>query len=193
MNKKPTTSEWIVVKKSNIHNKGVFASKNIPKGTFIIEYVGEKISKKESERRYAKSLKMHENNSSEGSVYIFELDKKWDIDGHVPWNTAQWINHSCEPNCEAVDWPSNSGEYKVGTWIKSLRDIKKGEELFYNYGYDMEDYEEHPCNCGSKKCVGYIVAEEFWPQLKQKLKRKNARLKRKKLRNKHKLNKDSSF
>ena len=86
MVKEATKSEWIVVKKSKIHNKGVFAVKDIPKGTLIIEYRGEKISKAEGGRRFEKSLEEHENNSNNGSVYIFELNKTWDIDGGVDWN-----------------------------------------------------------------------------------------------------------
>jgi len=163
---KPTTSPYIEVKRSRIHGTGVYAKKDIPKGTKIIEYVGEKITKKESERRAELHLERHKKNKEEaGAVYIFELNKKYDIDGDVPWNTAKWINHSCDPNAETMIINGH-------IWIIATRDIKKGEEITYNYGYDLENYEDHPCHCGAKNCVGYIVGEEHWPKLKKLLKKK---------------------
>lgn len=162
---KPTTSEYIDVKNSKIHNKGVFAAKDIPKGAKIIEYVGEKITKKESEKRCDLALEKAKKNPKLGSVYIFELNKRYDIDGDVPYNTAKYINHSCEPNCEAEIEDNH-------IWIKALRKIPKGEELGYNYGYSVDDYENHPCRCGSKRCVGYIVEEDEWPKLKKELEKK---------------------
>ena len=166
---KKTTSPYIVVKNSSIHNKGVFAKKDIPKGTRIIEYVGEKITKAESDRRADKVLEASKKDTTKGAVYIFELNKRYDIDGNVSWNTAGLINHSCDPNCEAEGARGH-------IWITAIRDIKKGEELSYNYGYDIEDFGDHPCKCGSKKCVGYILAEDQWPKLKRilaKRKKKN--------------------
>ncbi|MEW5895454.1 MAG: TrmH family RNA methyltransferase [Candidatus Omnitrophota bacterium] len=156
---KRTTSSYIAVRKSNIHSRGVFASKNIPAGTRVIEYVGEKITKAESERRAEIVLNANKCDSAKGAVYIFTLNKRFDIDGNVPHNTARLINHSCDPNCEA--------QLVAGhIWIASIKDIKRGEELTYNYGYDFEDYEEHLCRCGAPHCVGYILAEEHWPKLK---------------------------
>jgi len=158
---KPTTSKYITVKKSKIHSTGIFAKKFIPKGTKIIEYVGEIISKKESDKRAVKQLRKHITNKHyDGAVYIFDLTKNHDIDGNVSWNTAKWINHSCEPNCEA----ENIDEH---IWIIALRDINKGEELSYDYGYSIDDYEDHPCHCGSKKCVGYIVSEDKRSKLRK--------------------------
>ncbi len=160
---KKTTSPYILVKNSSIHRKGVFAKKDIPKDTKIIEYVGEKISRAEADRRGEEVLEKSKNHTVNGGVYIFELNKRQDIDGNVPYNTAKWINHSCDPNCE-VDI------IRGHIWVISLKNIKKGEELTYNYGYDLENYEEHSCKCGTKRCVGYIAAEEDWPKLKRKLK-----------------------
>ncbi|RLE45900.1 SET domain-containing protein, partial [Candidatus Woesearchaeota archaeon] len=124
---KKTTSEYITVKKSGIHNKGVFAKKNIPKGAKIIEYVGEKISKAESDRRADKVFEQHKKKKEKrGSVYIFELNSKFDLDGYPKYNTARWINHSCNPNCETININGH-------IWIVALRDIRKGEELSYDY------------------------------------------------------------
>lgn len=170
---KKTTSPYIVVRKSSIHNKGVFAKKNIPKGTKIIEYVGEKITKTESDKRYDETLENHHKNEANGAVYIFELNKRYDIDGNVSWNTARWINHSCDPNAETDI--INGHIYIIAT-----RDIKRGEEIVYNYGYNLEDWENHPCCCGTTRCVGYIAEEELWPKLKRRIAAKKARAKKKK-------------
>ena len=158
---KKTTSPHIIVRKSCIHNNGIFAKKDIPKGTKIIEYVGEKITKKEAEKRENIVLKESKTSETKGAVYIFELNKKYDIDGYPLYNTARWINHSCEPNCETCIIDNH-------IWIIALRDIKKGEELSYDYGYSLDDFEEHPCKCGCKSCVGYIVSEEHREKIKKK-------------------------
>lgn len=162
---KPNT-EFIDVRNSKIHNKGVFAKKDIKKGTRVIEYVGEKITKAESQRRAERQLESSKNHTVDGGVYIFELNKKHDIDGKVSWNPAQFINHSCNPNCETEI-------IRGHIWIVATKDIKKGEEITYNYGYDFENYDEHPCKCGSKNCVGYIVAEDQWKKLRKKLEKDN--------------------
>lgn len=172
-------SDWCEVRGSIVHGRGVFARKKIPADTYIIEYVGEKIDKDESNRRgWARMDEVKD--TGEAAVYIFTLDDEWDIDGNVPENAARLINHSCDPNCEAfIDEGS--------IWIAALRDIPRGEELFFNYGFDLESYEDHPCLCGSKKCVGYIAGEEYWPKLKKKLekaKKKAAKKDKKKKRKK---------
>lgn len=158
---KPLTSPYIVVRTSKIHARGVFAKKNVPAETRIIEYVGEKITKAESERRADVVLHASKKDKTKGAVYIFTLNKRHDIDGNVSYNTARYINHSCAPNCEAQ-------LIRGHIWIVALRDIAKGEEITYNYGYDIEDYEDHPCCCGAPNCVGYILEEEHWPKLKAK-------------------------
>lgn len=159
---KKTDSPYIVVKKSNIHSKGIFAKKDIPAETEIIEYIGERITKKEADVRGEQVLSRSKTDVTRGAVYIFELNKRFDIDGNVPWNTAGIINHSCDPNCEAVNIDGH-------IWICSKRDIEKGEELTYNYGYGIDNYDEHPCRCGSENCVGYILDEDQWPKLKREL------------------------
>lgn len=156
--------EYIEIRKSKIHNNGAFAIVDIPKGTKIIEYVGEKISKIESEKRSDETFENSKKSADNGAVYIFELNKRFDIDGNVSWNPAKNINHSCSPNCETEN------EEGKRIWIITLRNIKKGEEITYNYGYDLENYKDHPCLCGSKNCVGYIVNEDDWPKLKKLLK-----------------------
>ena len=136
---------------SPIHGTGGFARRDIPAGTPIIEYVGERIDKAEAQLR-----------CEADNRYIFYIDETWDIDGDVAWNPARFINHSCTPNCEA------ELDEEVGRiWINALRDIKAGEELSFNYGYDLEDYLDHPCRCGTTECVGYIVAEEHFAHVRK--------------------------
>lgn len=150
-----TKSEWAVVRGSAIHGRGMFAVKEIPRGTRVIEYAGERISKAEGWRREMKRQKRAER-GGDGGIYIFELNQRTDIDGSVLWNTARHINHSCEPNCE-------SQIVRGRVWIVALRTIRPGEELSYDYCYDYEHYREHPCRCGARRCAGYIVkAPQRW-------------------------------
>ena len=136
-------------RQSPIQGLGAFAATPICAGKLMLEYVGEKITKTESVRR-----------CEAGNTFIFELDDEWDIDGGVGWNPARFLNHSCAPNCDAENIEGQ-------IWIVARREINSGEELTFNYGYDWEDHREHPCRCGAPECVGYIVAEEFFPRLRE--------------------------
>jgi SET domain-containing protein len=158
-------NQYVKRKNSSIHHKGVFATKDIPKGTYVIEYVGEKITKEESDRRADETLQESHDNVKKGAVYIFELDKKYDLDGDVSYNLAKYINHSCEPNCESQNIDGH-------IWIIASRDIKKGEEITYDYGYDIDDYENHPCRCGAPSCPGYIVSADKRDKLRRILQKK---------------------
>lgn len=144
-----TNNDIVFAAESPIHGRGVFAAKPIPAGTRILEYTGEKISLDESLRR-----------CEAGNEYIFQIDDRHAIDGSGAENIARLINHSCLPNCEAL---IEDGR----VFIIALRDIAAGEELTFNYGYDLVDYREYRCQCGSPNCVGYIVAEEFFPILRR--------------------------
>lgn len=166
-----TTSSYISVRKSRIHSTGIFARKNIPDGARIIEYVGRKVTKAVSDRLADIPLNKNKKDRTYGAVYIFVLNKRHDINGNVVYNTARFINHSCDPNCETEI-------IRGHIWVVAIRDIKKGEELAYNYNYDIEDYEDHKCRCGSKRCVGYIMDEDCWPRLKRKEKKKKEKLKK---------------
>lgn len=148
---------------SSIHRWGLFANCCIAKGKRIIEYTGEKITKKESERRGLQQAEISQT-ANEGSVYIFELNKRYDLDGNTPDNLAKYINHSCNPNCEAV-------LYRGKIWIEALRDIQEGEELFFDYGYDIASSLDHPCYCKSDNCIGYIVNKDQRQKLKRLLKK----------------------
>ncbi len=173
MEKELTSSKYIDVRESEIHGTGVFAKTRVPKGKKVIEYIGEKITKKESERRSIALIEKNQGSETDGAVYIFEVNKRHDIDGNIPENTARFINHSCDPNCEP-------DVIKNRVWLISKRKIKEGEELSYNYGFDLNGYEDHECRCGAKKCVGYITAEDNWPKLKRRLAKKKTKKKKKK-------------
>jgi SET domain-containing protein len=155
-------SKYCEVRGSAIHGRGVYATCFIPKGERIIEYIGERIDKRESEKRgnaqHRKSLK-----NGDAAVYIFTLSRNYDLDGNVPWNTARLINHSCAPNCEA--WIDGRRIF-----IHALHDINEGEELTFDYGFDVDCFEDHPCRCGRPECVGYIVSRTQWPELVERLK-----------------------
>ncbi len=122
---------------SCVRGLGLFAVTAIKDGTRILPYRGAKIPKDESARRVA-----------QGNAYIFAFNDRYDIDGKTLTNTARFINHSCKPN-DDVDITTRT------IWIVALRDITPGEALTYNYGYGVEDDEQHPCHCGAKHCCGY--------------------------------------
>ena len=133
------------IKKSKIDKNGLYASCNIKKGTKIIEYKGKIISVKKS--------KTDPKFDNEKAIYLFNINKRFDLDGDFKFNTARLINHSCDPNCEVF------GE-GLKVWVYAMKDIRKGDELSYDYGFSYdENFRQFPCNCRSKKCVGYIVRE----------------------------------
>ncbi len=159
------------VRGSRIHSRGVFATTGIEAGTRVIQYIGEKVTKAESERRGHRAWKKAQKTGG-GAVYLFTLNNRYDIDGAFGWNKARLINHSCDPNCEVQI-------LRGKIWVIAIRDIAEGEEITFNYGFDLESYEDHPCLCGSKNCVGYIAGEDYWVQLKRKLKKKREKAKKK--------------
>ncbi len=144
-----TQTDLFEIRPSTIHGTGVFARVPMAAGTEVVEYVGERLDKVESLRR-----------REGGNIFVFTVTDDFDIDGAVDWNPARFINHSCAPNCEAQE-----GDERI--WIVALRDIQIGEEFTFNYGYDLEAYEEHPCRCGAPECLGYVVAEEHFEEVRR--------------------------
>ena len=145
------------IKKSNIDKKGLVATKDIKAGTRIIQYIGKIISNKEVENN------PKFDNSKD--IYLFDLNKKFSLDGDFSWNTARLINHSCNPNCEV-----EGKGYKI--WITAIKNIKKNEELSYDYGFGYDsDYKQFPCKCRSNNCCGYIVREESRWRINKKFKK----------------------
>ena len=134
------------VKKSNIDNKGLCANQDIKKGTKIIQYRGKIITRKKSEE--------DPKFDNDKAIYLFNLNKRYDLDGDFKYNTARLINHSCKPNSEG-----KGACLKI--LVYAIKDIKKNEELSYDYGFGFdEDFKNYPCKCGSRNCVGYIVRSE---------------------------------
>jgi SET domain-containing protein len=125
------------VGKSKIHRWGVYAGEEIPPNRKVIEYTGERISRRETKIRAAKPLN-----------YIFTLDNYWCLDGASGGSGAQYINHCCDPNLVARILKGHILYY-------STRQIKRGEELTVDYHFD-KDVEKVPCRCGSAVCRGTI-------------------------------------
>jgi len=145
------SSRRIQTRLSGVHGKGVFATQNIAEGETLIEYVGEIISWAKAQRRHPHDPK------DPNHTFYFHIDEDHVIDAKVGGNSSRWINHSCDPNCEA-------DEVDGRVFIKALRNIKAGEELNYDYGliidepYTKKLKAEYPCWCGSKNCRGSLLA-----------------------------------
>lgn len=141
----------IQTRRSGVHGKGVFALTDLAEGETIIEYVGEVITWKEALRRHPHDPK------DPNHTFYFHMDEKHVIDAKHGGNSSRWINHACKPNCEADE---DGGR----VFIKALRNIKAGDELFYDYGliidarYTQKLLAEYPCWCGAKSCRGTLLA-----------------------------------
>lgn len=141
----------IQVRRSGIHGKGVFAVRPIPAQARILEYKGELIDWDEALRRHP-----HDPAQPHHTFY-FHVDDRHVIDGKVDGNAARWINHACEPNCEAED---HGGRI----FLHALRDIAPGEELFFDYGLVLDGRHtkqvkaDYACRCGTPRCRGTMLA-----------------------------------
>jgi len=147
------TNEWFELRSSRIQGRGGFAIKDIPKGTRIIEYTGEKISNAEADRRYDdETMRKHH-------TFLFILNERTCVDAAFDGNESRFINHSCDPNCDAVIEDSR-------IWIETIRDVEVGEELAYDYAYVLDERHSpaakrrFPCHCGSPSCRGTILAKK---------------------------------
>jgi len=154
MTTKRTTQKPFEVRRSKIQGRGVFATRRIAKGTEIIEYRGEIIDEDEADRRYPWS------DEGPHHTFLFRLDDGSVIDAGPRGSAAKYINHSCDPNCEAVE--DEDGR----VFIYALRDISKGEELAYDYHFILDEPHNaankklYPCYCGSEKCRGTMLARK---------------------------------
>jgi len=150
-------NKWLLVRRSKVHGNGCFARRDIPKGTRIIEYLGQRISHKEADRRY------EGEDVNNNHTFLFIVDRSTVIDASMDGNEARWINHHCTGNCE-------SETEKGRVFIDATRDIRKGEELGYDYqiGRDREDPPNidqiYACRCDSPKCRGTML----WPAKRPK-------------------------
>lgn len=151
------------VRKSKVHGKGAFALQGIAKGTRITEYLGERVSHEEADRRY------ESKDATDNHTFLFIVDDATVIDAGVDGNDARFFNHSCDPNCEAV---VEDGR----VFIEAIRDIEPGEEMSYDYHIVREDSDPpdidviFACRCGAATCRGTML----WPP-KRSRRRKAAR------------------
>jgi uncharacterized protein len=142
----------IKMRDSKIHGRGVFATRAIPEGTRLCEYKGERITWREADRRYPDDPK------APAHTFLFSLGKLV-IDANRKGNVARWINHSCIPNCEAV-------EEDERIYIEAIRDIKRGEELGYEYNITFDERhtkalkQRYACRCGAKTCRGTLLGDK---------------------------------
>jgi SET domain-containing protein len=146
-----TSKRRIQVRRSGVHGKGVFALQDLAEGETLIEYVGEIISWDEAQDRHPHDPK------DPNHTFYFHVNEDKVIDALHGGNSSRWINHSCDPNCEA-------DEDNERVFIKALRNIKAGEELNYDYGliidepYTKKLLAEYPCWCGAKNCRGTLLS-----------------------------------
>lgn len=150
-------SRRIVARRSPIHGNGVFAVVDIPAGTTVIEYRGKLLTHAQADKRYP-------GNADTGHTFLFTLNERYVLDANEGGNIARWINHSCEPNCQSsLEEHSGGDARKDRIVIETLRDIRAGEELCYDYGITLE--ERHTprlktiwaCRCGSSRCTGTML------------------------------------
>ncbi|MCC6930391.1 MAG: SET domain-containing protein-lysine N-methyltransferase [Gemmatimonadaceae bacterium] len=141
------------VRHSPIQGMGAFATRYIPPGVRLIEYAGERLTPAQAESRYPDVA------GERHHTFLFAIDDDVVVDAAVNGNEARWINHSCDPNCDAV---IDDGRI----WIETIRDIVTGEELAYDYAYILEERhtsaakKRFPCHCGADNCRGTILGKK---------------------------------
>jgi uncharacterized protein len=147
----------IALRRSPIHGNGVFAVTHIPKGTELVEYRGRRRTHAQIDRFYA-------NVVDNGHTFLFTLNDRYVIDANFGGNIARWINHSCKPNCEAVIEESEGADRrKDRVLIETIRPLRAGEELTYDYGIDPGERltptlkRLWACRCGSRSCIGTML------------------------------------
>jgi SET domain-containing protein len=172
-NARLVSSPLIEARDSKIHGKGVYAVAPIKKGTRIIEYIGERISHAEADRRY------EQKGTDDGHTFFFVASNRTVIDAGVNGNDARFINHSCDPNCETVIEGSR-------VFVDAIRDIKPGEELGYDYQLTWESTDDpadlalYACRCGAKNCRGTMLDPVPLDKKKKKKKKRAAKKKQQK-------------
>ena len=145
------------VRPSPMQGLGAFATRRIPAGVRLIEYAGQRLTPAEAEAKYP------EVPGERHHTYLFAIDDddgaEVVVDAAVDGNEARFINHSCDPNCDAV---VEHGRI----WIETIRDVEPGEELAYDYAYILEERHSpaakrrFPCHCGTARCRGTILAKK---------------------------------
>ena len=147
----------LIARRSPIHGNGVFAASAIARGEEIIQYKGRLLTHAEADERYG-------DGGETGHTFLFTLNDRYIIDANQGGNSARWINHSCAPNCRALVEESASGDPRRDkVVIETIRAIKPGEELTYDYGIVLEVPHTARlkklwrCLCGSPRCTGTLL------------------------------------
>jgi SET domain-containing protein len=141
----PVFSQYrLHIHRSGIHRFGVFAAERIPRGRKVIEYTGQRISKRALSKRAQRMTRAARRKLR----YLARVNRYWVMDGALGGSGAEFINHSCEPNLR----PRRTLGHIL---LFSRRTIRKGEELSWDYRYSKKT-ETIPCRCGSPKCRGTI-------------------------------------
>jgi SET domain-containing protein len=145
------------IRDSPIHGRGAFATGPIPAGTRLVEYAGERLTPAEADARYP------DDHASAHHTFLFAIEEddgtEVVVDAAVGGNLARWINHSCDPNCDAI-------VERGRIWIETIRDVAPGEELAYDYAFILEERHtpaakrRYPCACGADKCRGTILGKK---------------------------------
>lgn len=149
---------YLEVRPSPIEGNGAFAVRRILRRTRIIEYTGKRITHALANDLYGREDSCGDDFEAEPHFYLFTVDSRTIIDGSVNGSDARFINHSCNPNCEAI---VEDGE----VYIDAIRTIKVGEELTYDYHLDIgseiteEDRQRYACLCGAANCRGTMLAQ----------------------------------
>lgn len=138
---------------SPIQGRGAFATRRLTAGIRLIEYTGARLTPAQADERYP------DVEGERHHTYLFAIDDDIVIDAAVDGNDARWINHSCDPNCDAVIEDGH-------IWIETIREIAPGEELAYDYAYILDERHtpaakrRFPCHCGAASCRGTILAKK---------------------------------
>ena len=147
----------IITRRSAIHGNGVFAATDIATGTRLIQYRGRLLTHAESDALYG-------DGADTGHTFLFAVNDDYVIDANRQGNSARWINHGCAPNCEAVIEEDTGGDPRRDrVFIESIRDIRRGEELTYNYGIVLGVPHTRAmkriwaCRCGAPRCSGTML------------------------------------
>jgi SET domain-containing protein len=135
-------------RRSSINRIGLFAALPIRTGTAIIEFKGRIIPWEEGALMLLR-----------GADHVIKFDANHDMDARPQWSPAGHVNHGCYPNCAIK-------KKRGGLWLTSIRQIKQGEELLIDYGFDLgEEFER--CRCGHPRCRGLMLRKKDWPKLRR--------------------------
>jgi uncharacterized protein len=147
----------IVLRRSPIHGNGVFAARNLSTEQHIAEYRGRRLTHKEVNNAYG-------GDADSGHTFLFTLNDRYVIDANVGGNIARWINHSCDPNCQAWVVEHEGKDRSLDRIvIETRRPVRRGEELTYDYGITLDERQTPrlkqiwACRCGAKRCTGTLL------------------------------------